>query len=58
MAKSVLHNSDYPDALACQRAIDRYFLDRNIYFQKGPRRAGKKIWGKEIVIPLFSESNN
>ncbi|WP_439697031.1 IS630 family transposase [Mucilaginibacter sp. AW1-7] len=58
MAKSVLHNSDYPDARACQRAIDRYFLDRNIYFQKHPMRAGKKIWGKEIVIPLFSESNN
>jgi len=58
MAKSVLHNSDYPDAMTCKAAIDRYFLERNTYFQQHPKRAGKKIWGKEAVIPVFSESNN
>jgi transposase len=58
MAKSVLHNSDYPDAMTCKVAIDRYFLDRNIYFQQHPRRAGNKIWGKEAVVPVFNESNN
>jgi hypothetical protein len=58
MAKSVLHNSDYPDAMTCKAAIDRYFLDRNTYFQQHPKRAGKNIWGKEAVIPVFSESNN
>ena len=39
-------------------AIDRYFRERNDYFKEHPRRAGKKIWGKERVPAAFSEANN
>jgi ABC-type Na+ transport system ATPase subunit NatA len=47
MAKSVIHNSDYQSVDECTAAIDRYFNKRNQDFLKNPRRAGKKIWGKE-----------
>jgi hypothetical protein len=26
--------------------------------KKNPKRAGNKIWGKELVIAEFNESNN
>ena len=39
-------------------AIDRYFDERNENFKARPKRAGKKIWGKEIVEPSFDEANN
>ena len=39
-------------------AIDRYFADRNAYFQTNPQRAGKRIWGKEREPACFSEANN
>ncbi|WP_419699088.1 IS630 family transposase [Mucilaginibacter sp. NFX135] len=58
LAKSVLHNSDYPNTEACKKAIDLYFQDRNIYFQEHPKRAGNKIWGKEVVKPTFDEVQN
>lgn len=58
LAKAVLHNSDYTDAGACKLAIDRYFAERNQYFQKHPKRAGKKLWGDELVLAEFSEGNN
>jgi hypothetical protein len=58
MAKAVIHNSDYPSADAARAAIDRYFADRNQQFQDRPKRAGKRIWGEERVLPAFSESNN
>ena len=43
---------------ACRRAIDRYFAERNRAFLEHPRRAGKKIWGKERVEAVFREENN
>lgn len=58
MAKAIIHNSDYPSVDACKAAIDRYFIDRNEHFQRNPRRAGDKIWGKERVPPVFGEANN
>ena len=58
MAKAVIHNSNYSGVDECKRAIDRYFLERNWAFTENPKRAGKKIWGKEIVKPVFSPSNN
>lgn len=58
MAKAIIHNSDYESVDECKLAIDRYFHERNEYFKKYPKRAGKKIWGKEIVKPVFSEANN
>jgi len=58
MARAIIHNSDYASDSECQTAIDRYFDERNEYFQKNPKRAGNKIWGKERVKATFRESNN
>jgi transposase len=58
MARAVLHNSDYESVDACMAAIDAYFEERNFRFRKNPRRAGKKIWGEELVAPTFRASNN
>ena len=58
MAKAIIHNSDYQSVDECKLAIDRYFSERNRAFFENPTRAGKKIWGKEVVKPIFKESNN
>lgn len=58
MAHAIIHNSDYISVQACKEAIDRYFFERNNFFQAHPKRAGNKIWGKERVPPVFSPSNN
>ena len=58
MARAIIHNSNYRTVDEAKAAIDRYFLERNQHFQANPRRAGKKIWGKERVPVAFSPSNN
>jgi transposase len=58
MSRSIIQNSDYEAVSSARAAIDRYFQERNEYFMKNPRRAGKKIWGKEIVPSRFNESQN
>ncbi|MEN6384085.1 MAG: transposase, partial [Phycisphaerales bacterium] len=58
MAKAIIHNSDYCSVEECIVAIDRYFLERNGYYLENPKRAGNKIWGKEITKVEFNESNN
>ena len=58
MARAIIHNSDYASVEAAKAAIDRYFAERNDHFQKHPRRAGNKLWGKERVEPEFNEGNN
>ncbi len=58
MAKAIIHNSDYACVQECKAAIDRYFAERNQYFLENPKRAGNKIWGKEITKVEFNESNN
>lgn len=58
MAKAIIHNSDYQSKDECKLAIDRYFRERNQAFLENPKRAGKKIWGEEVVNPIFNESNN
>jgi hypothetical protein len=58
MARAIIHNSDYKSLDVVKAAIDRYFGDRNAYFQKHPKRAGKKIWGSEREPPTFSDANN
>lgn len=58
MARAVLHNSDYKSVDECKEAIDRYLVDRNEAYRKMPKRAGNKIWGKELVEPCFKASNN
>ena len=58
MARAVIHNSDYGSVEEAMAAIDRYFEERNEYFRKHPKRAGKKIWGEELVASKFCESQN
>jgi len=58
MSRAIIHNSDYQSAEECMLAIDRYFDERNENFRAHPKRAGNKIWGKEIVDPCFDEANN
>jgi transposase len=58
MSRSIIQNSDYESISAAKAAIDRYFEERNDHFIKNPRRAGNKIWGKELVPSRFSESHN
>jgi len=58
MARAVIHNSDYSSVPACMAAIDRHFAERNRYFGEHPKRAGNKLWGKELVPALFDETQN
>ena len=58
MAKAIIHNSNYQSVDECKLAINRYFSERNQAFVERPKRAGKKIWGREAVEPVFKESNN
>jgi hypothetical protein len=58
LAKAVIHNSNYDSVDECKKAIDLHFTTRNEYFKEHPRRAGKKIWGKEIVKAKFSEDHH
>jgi transposase len=57
MSKSVIRNSDYDNVNDCRTAIDNYFTKRNRYYQENPKKAGKKIWGKEKVKPVFDKAN-
>src|ERR1017187_7780976 len=58
MARAIIHNSNYQSVEEAMAAIDRHFLERNDYFAQNPKRAGNKIWGQELVVSEFSESNN
>jgi transposase len=58
MARAVIHNSNYNSLDEAKVAIDRHFEERNAYFLKYPRKAGKKIWGEEQVPSAFSDSQN
>jgi hypothetical protein len=58
MSRAVIHNSDFKSADEAKAAIDWYLADRNVHFRQHPRRAGKKIWGKEREPAVFSEAHN
>jgi len=58
LAKAVIHNSDYTCVDECKQAISLHFAQRNADFQANPKRAGRKIWGKEIVKAHFSETHH
>jgi hypothetical protein len=58
MSRAIIHSSNYHSVDDAKAAIDRYFDERNDYFQKHPHRAGKKIWGMEREPAMFSGSNN
>jgi hypothetical protein len=56
--KAVIHNSGYQSVQECKTVIDLYFDEPNCFFLENPKRAGNKIWGRERVEPIFSESHN
>jgi transposase len=58
MARAIIHNSDYASVKEAMSAIDLYFVERNRHFRENPRRAGRKIWGRERVAADFNEANN
>jgi transposase len=58
MARAIIHNSDYGSIDQAMAAIDRYFAERNAHFQMHAKRAGKKIWGDELVPCEFNEAQN
>lgn len=58
LARAVIHNSNYQSAEEARAAIDRYFEERNAHYKKHPKRAGGKIWRKELQPARFSESSN
>ena len=58
LAKAVIHNSDYVSFDECKQAISLHFETRNQHFKANPKRAGRKIWSKEIVKAKFSEHQN
>jgi transposase len=58
MAAAIIQNSNYESVIDAKIAIDRYFKERNEFFLKHPKRAGKKIWGKELVATTFKEGQN
>jgi transposase len=58
MAKAIIHNSDYQSVDECKFVIDKYFSERNEAFLENPKRAGKKLWGDEVVKAVFKDSNN
>jgi len=49
MAAAIIENSNYNSVSEAKATIDRHFKDRNEYFLKNAKRAGKKIWGSELV---------
>jgi hypothetical protein len=61
MARAIIHNSDYPSVKEATSANDLYFVERNRHyrhFRENPKRAGRKIWGRERVPANFDEANN
>jgi hypothetical protein len=58
LSRAVIENSDFKSVDDAKAAIDLYFSDRNQNFLEHPRRAGKRIWGKEREPASFSEAHN
>ena len=60
MTKAVIHNSDYQSSEEMKTAISRHFREKNAYFNKNPRRAGKKIWDRDFLTEhdLFRLGDN
>jgi hypothetical protein len=54
MKKAVIHHSDYANEEEMKTAIARHFEERNEYFRRNPKRAGKKIW----TLDFFSDHDS
>jgi len=53
MKRAVIHNSDYQSEEEMKTAISTHFRERNEFFKRNPKRAGKKIW----EIDFFQDRN-
>ena len=58
LSEAILKNSDYSSLDEAKSAIDLYFDERNDFFKNNLGKAGSKIWGEEIVKPLFKQGQN
>lgn len=56
LARAVIHNSDYESVDEAKEAISLHFEARNKHYLEQPKRAGNKIWGKELVVPRFNDT--
>jgi len=55
---AIIHNSDYGSLNDAKDTIGLYFRQRNEQFLTNPKRAGRKIRGKERVPSEFQEGQN
>ncbi len=53
LKRAVIHNSDYQSEEEMKTAISTHFRERNEFFKRNPKRAGKKIW----EIDFFQDHN-
>ena len=58
LSEAIIKNSNYSSMDEAKSAIDLYFDERNGFFQNNPGKAGNKIWGAEVVKPLFKQGQN
>lgn len=58
LSEAIVKNSNYSSVDEAKNSINMYFEERNEYFKNNPGRAGNKIWGAEIVKPLFKQGHN
>ncbi len=54
MKRAVIHHSNYQSEEEMKYAISLHFVERNDFFKKNPKRAGKEIW----EIDFFRDYNN
>jgi transposase len=54
MKKAVIHSSDYQSEEEMKTAISTHFRERNEFFKRNPKRAGKKIW----EVDFFQDHNH
>jgi transposase len=54
MKRAVIHSSDYQSEEEMKTAISTHFRERNEFFKRNPKRAGKKIW----EVDFFQDHNH
>jgi len=54
MKRAVIHSSDYQSEEEMKNAISTHFRERNEFFKRNPKRAGKKIW----EVDFFQDHNH
>ena len=54
MKRAVIHHSSYSSARDMKTEISAHFVERNEFFKRNPRRAGRKIW----EVDFFDDFKN